>query len=109
MEARAVLQVREARCCKVEDRFRIVEAHAVLVFLPSSDTEMHINLDKRPDYFFLKGIFQGCQRGARGVHEHFFVWHAHEPRMCNTPPPGLNLYYAPEFITCLTLNFHGLN
>ena len=34
-EARTVLQVREARFCMVEDRFRIVEAHGVLTFLPS--------------------------------------------------------------------------
>ena len=32
---RAVVQVREARCSKVEDRFRIVEANGVLAFLPS--------------------------------------------------------------------------
>ena len=35
VEARTVLQVREAGCCKVEDRVRIVEAHGVLAFLPS--------------------------------------------------------------------------
>ena len=37
-KAHAVLQVRVARCCKVEDPFRIVEAHGVLPFLPSLDT-----------------------------------------------------------------------
>ena len=35
VEAHTVLQVREARCCMVEDRFRIQEAHGVLAFLPS--------------------------------------------------------------------------
>ena len=40
VEAFAVLQVREAQCCKVEDRFHIVEAYGVLAFLPlSSYTE----------------------------------------------------------------------
>ena len=38
VEARTVLQVREARCCMVENRFRIAEAHGVMAFLPSSQS-----------------------------------------------------------------------
>ena len=35
-----------------------------------SDTKMHINLDKRPDYFFLKGIFQGGAQWEPGGAQH---------------------------------------
>ena len=29
-------------------------------------TKMHINIDKRPEYFFLKGIFQGVHNWGQG-------------------------------------------
>ena len=47
---------------------------------------MTIGLDKRPDYFFLKGIFQGGAQWKQGGAKHFFSARA---------PPGLNLQYAP--------------
>ena len=40
VEARTVLQVMEARCSMVENRFRIVEAHGVLAFLPSEGAKI---------------------------------------------------------------------
>ena len=53
---------------------------------------MHINLNKRQEYFFLKGTFPGgCTIGAKGVNERK-CRHACAPRV---HPPGLNLQYAP--------------
>ena len=50
-----------------------------------SDTKMHINSDKRPDYFFLKGFFRGVHKRSQGIFQeirinkyfqiHFFMCH----------------------------------
>ena len=33
---------------------------------------MHINVDKKPDYFFIKDIFQGVHNGSQGVLNNLF-------------------------------------
>ena len=56
-----------------------------------SGTKMHINLDKRPDYFFLKGIFQGGAQWEQGGAKQNF-------KRAEYALPELNLQYAPVYL-----------
>ena len=69
-EARTVLQVREARCCTVEDRFRIVEAHGVLAFLPLLCSICIVFFQGRIQDFGPRGAI--ISRGARKKNLEFF-------------------------------------